>query len=221
MKTAVLFGGTGLIGKHLLNLLIKDRRYDEIKVFSRKAINIEKSWIKLHIINFEKLEQHTSLIKGDDLFCCMGTTIKKAGTKDNFAWVDYDIPVKLAEIASRNKIKGFFVVSSIKANAKSGNFYLQTKGQMEADIQEFSFKRLCIVRPSMLLGHREEKRFVEEFAKFVMQFIEPVMIGRIKKYKAIHARTVARAMIKLANLPKINKSIYESNELKRLAGVKE
>ncbi|MCF8304731.1 MAG: NAD(P)H-binding protein [Bacteroidales bacterium] len=221
MKTAVLFGGTGMIGGHLFDLLLNDKRYDEVKVFTRNPIEVEKSRIKLHIIDFDKLDQYSSLIKGDELFCSIGTTLKKAGSKENFAWVDHDLPVKLAEIASKNKIKGFYIVSSIGANPNSSSFYLRTKGQMEEDVLKHSFKRIVIVRPSMLLGKREEQRFGEELGKAVLHVIDPLMIGRLKKYKGIQAKTVARAMIKVANLQQIRKNIYESNELKRLAGVKE
>ena len=207
-KTAVLFGATGLTGTHVLQRLAGDDRYGKIIVFSRSEPGIKNDKTEIIITRLENLEKFEGRLKGDDVFCCLGTTIKKAGSKEQFRKVDLEFPEKIASIASKNKVNNFLVISSIGADPWSSNFYLRTKGEMEKSVLMFDIKNTVILRPSMLIGKRRETRYMEEAAKFIMFPMNFVLQGRLKKYRAIYAETVAKAMIELANSDKAGK-IYE------------
>lgn len=214
-KTALVFGASGLTGNFVVEHLLHDDNYDVIKVFVRKEQNVISGKIKQIIFTSENIEQISDQITGDHLFCCIGTTIKKAGSKQSFLKTDHDLVEKIAKIASDNKVKSFVVISSIGANHNSRNFYLNTKGKMEESIKTFTFDNLSIVRPSMLMGIRTEKRMMEEVGKVIAQFVAPIMVGKIKKYRPIHASTVATAMIKLASQPN-GKYLLESDQIENL-----
>ena len=154
-------------------------------------------------------------ITGDDLFCCLGTTIKKAGSKEEFERIDFHLPVEIARIASKNRVNKFIVISSIGADTKSSGFYLKTKGKMEEMVSLLPFRQVSILRPSLLLGERKEIRRGEEFAKFFTTSMQFIFKGRLRKYKPIHAETVAMAMLRLANM--VNAPVvYESDKLEEL-----
>lgn len=214
-KTALVFGASGLTGNFVVEHLLGDEQYDEIKVFVRKELKVISGKVKQVIFTPENLEQIADEVTGDHLFCCIGTTIKKAGSQQAFLKTDHDLVERIAKIASFNKVKSFVVISSIGANDKSSNFYLKTKGKMEESIQTFGFENLSIVRPSMLLGMRHEKRLGEEAGKTIAKLITPLLVGPMRKYRPIHAAIVARAMIKLANKPN-GKYLLESDQIENL-----
>lgn len=214
--TALVFGASGLTGKFLIEHLIQDPAYDCIKVFVRKEVSYKELKVRQVIFDPEQLENISEEVKGDHLFCCIGTTIRKAGSKEAFYKTDHGLVERIAKIGSSNKIRSFVVISSIGANPESRNFYLNTKGQMEESIKTFRFNSLSIVRPSMLLGIRHEKRFGEEIAKKIYKVINPLLAGTFKKYRSIHASTVAKAMIKLAKQSQ-EFTIVESDKLQQLA----
>lgn len=211
-KTAVLFGATGLTGNLVLNILVKDERYEKIRVFTRSELTVNSDKIEVIFTDLEDLNLLAENIKGHDLFCCLGTTIKKAGSKENFRKVDLEFPVKIAEIASKNEVPNFILISSIGADPKSSNFYLRTKGEAEQAIQKLGFKKLVILRPSMLLGKRKEFRLLEEAGKLAMLPLKFILKGRLRKYRAIDAERVAKAMVKFANIT-TSKKIFESHEI--------
>lgn len=211
-KTAVLFGATGLTGNLVLNILVKDERYEKIRVFTRSELTVSSNKIEVIFTDLEDLNLLAENIKGHDLFCCLGTTIKKAGSKENFRKVDLEFPVKIAEIASKNEVPNFILISSIGADPKSSNFYLRTKGEAEQAIQKLGFKKLVILRPSMLLGKRKEFRLLEEAGKLAMLPLKFILKGRLRKYRAIDAERVAKAMVKFANIT-TSKKIFESHEI--------
>jgi uncharacterized protein YbjT (DUF2867 family) len=211
-KTALVFGATGLVGNELTNLLLSNDHYDFIKIFVRKKTEIQHPKLIQVVNTLENPEEIADDIKGDDLFCCLGTTRKKAGSREAFEWVDLHLPLKIASIALKNEVRKFLVVSSIGAKPSSRNFYLRTKGFMEQGILALNFENICIVRPSILLGQRTESRLGEEVGKFLVGIFSFMFIGPLKKYKGIRAETVARAMIRLANT--VNKrAILESHKL--------
>jgi uncharacterized protein YbjT (DUF2867 family) len=211
-KTAILFGATGLTGSLVLQNLVQDERYVNIKIFSRSELIVKSDKIILFQTNLEDIEQFSDDIKGDDLFCCLGTTIKKAGSKDDFRKVDLHFPVKIAEIASKNNVPNFLMISSIGADPDSSGFYLRTKGEAEQAVREYSFNKIVILRPSMLLGKRNEFRLLEEVGKLIMLPMKYILRGRLRKYRAIDANRVAKAMIKFANVT-TTKSVFESHEI--------
>ncbi|MGE5381990.1 MAG: NAD(P)H-binding protein [Omnitrophica WOR_2 bacterium] len=213
--TAVVFGASGLTGRFVTEHLIHDNRYSKILLFVREEIPVSSKKINQVIFNPEKVDSISSELIGDHLFCCLGTTIKKAGSKKVFYSIDHDLVVKIATIAAANNFRSFVVISSIGANYKSKNFYLNTKGKMEESLKSFKFENLSVVRPSILLGLRHERRMTEEVGKVLMKVIAPLLIGKLSKYRPIHSSTVAKSMIKLANLPS-GVHIFESDQLEKL-----
>lgn len=212
MQTAIITGATGLVGSYILRQLLNDPSFSKIISISRKDPGIQHE--KLLQVNGSLddpvlLEKH---LKGDIIFCCLGTTIKKAGSQEAFENVDLNMPLLIAKIATDNAIPVFAVVSSLGANARSSNFYLRTKGKMEEGIIKLAFEKTVIVRPSMLLGKRDEFRFTEELGKVLMGLSKYILLGRLKKYRAIKAETVAKAMINLSKM-KITESIFESDQV--------
>lgn len=214
-RIAIVLGATGLVGSHLVDELLKRQEYSEIKVFVRHKIDRSHEKLVQYVVNFDNPEKIASLILGDDIYCALGTTIRKAGSQENFKKIDLDLPVKIASYSVKNGIKNFLIVSSIGANAKSRNFYLRIKGQVEKKIMQIGFEQVFIIRPSMLLGKRKEFRFGETAGKVLMKAFSFLLLGKLKKYKGIDGRTVARAMIRLA-LTCPSKVIVESDELQKL-----
>lgn len=217
-NSAIVFGASGLTGRFVTEHLINDSRYDEIKLFVRKELKIPSGKIRQILFSTDNLQEIQEQVSGDHLFCCLGTTIKKAGSKEVFFNIDHNLVEKIAKIAAANKVKSFVVVSSIGANDHSRNFYLNTKGKMEESIKTFTFQNLSIVRPSMLMGMRTERRAMENIGKLVGKIFSPLMIGGLRKYKPIHSSTVAKAMINLANRPK-GCFVVESDELEKLGRI--
>ena len=211
-KSAILFGATGLVGSCVLVQLLDDTRYNQIKIFVRKPTEIINPKLVEVVTNFNHLENYHDEITGDDLFCCLGTTIKTAGSQEAFLKIDLDLVKSLAESASENDVKKFIVVSSLGAALDSLNFYYKTKGEMEKAVSRFKFEKCVILRPSMLLGKRKEFRLAEMIGKMVMQIFS---FATPAKYKAIKAEVVARAMIKSANDETVN-GILESDVIRKL-----
>ena len=215
MKTALVFGGTGLVGKCLIQELINDDNYNKVISFSRRETGLSDIKLKEHLIDFNNLEQYQELFNGDHLFICMGTTLKKAGSVSQVRVIDYQYPIEIARTAHKNGIESISLVSSIGANTKSRSYYTKIKGEVERDIALIGFKHLIIVRPSLLLGDREEKRFGEGVAKVIMKGLNFLMVGKLKKYKGIEASVVARAMIRLVN-SNPSGQIFESDVLQEV-----
>jgi nucleoside-diphosphate-sugar epimerase len=190
-KTAIVFGPNGLIGSQLLTLLFADADYAEVKVFVRRSLGIVNSKLEEIITDFSDLDSLRKHVTGDVVFCCLGTTIKTAGSEKAFRRVDFELVRWAAVAANENGIKCFLVVSSMGANADSKNFYLRTKGEMEKAVTALNFEKCIIVRPSMLLGPRKEFRMGEKVGQFFMLAFGLFIPAR---YKAIQALTVAKAL---------------------------
>ncbi|MFA5195052.1 MAG: NAD(P)H-binding protein, partial [Bacteroidales bacterium] len=150
---ALLIGASGLTGSHCLNLLLEDNYFQEVEIWCRKPTGVKHKKLTETIINFEKLSDIN--INAQLVFCCLGTTIKKAGTKENFFKTDHDYVIDLAKNTRQKAAEKFIYISSIGANAKSSNFYLKTKGQVEKDLKTVFTEGLFILRPSMLMGKRK------------------------------------------------------------------
>ena len=212
IRKAVVLGGTGLIGGELIKLLVKNSSYSEIRILGRRDVDIASSKIRFYKVDMENLQQHESLFEVDVVFCCLGTTIKTAGTKEAFRKVDYDMVVNAAKIAEKY-IKNFILISSLGANANASNFYLKTKGEVEKMVLESNIESISILRPSILYGNRVEKRSGEKIGIAFMKFATPILQGSLKKYRGIEATTVAEAMVIYDLEEKKGKFIYESPEI--------
>jgi uncharacterized protein YbjT (DUF2867 family) len=195
-KTACIFGSTGLVGSYLLEQLIHDDTYQKIIVFNRRKTSIQNPKIEQIIDDYQNIANYSGHLVADDFFCCLGTTMKKAKTKPAFEYVDYHLPLEIGNIALANKVKNYLIVSSVGASSQSSNFYLRTKGGMEEAIFKLEIGNIFIFRPSMLLGNRNESRLLESATKPLACLLGLFMFGRFSKYKPIHGRIVAKAMVK-------------------------
>ena len=215
-RTAIVFGATGLVGKALVEELCKSEIYDLIKIFARGKTDFAgREKIKEFITDFDNLNSWSHLISGDDLFICIGTTIKKAGSVGRMEEIDRDLPINIASIASGNSVEKLAVISSVGANPDSSNNYLRIKGEMESGLMKLKFRTLIILRPSMLLGDRNERRPGEEIAKIVMKFIGALFIGKLSKYKGIEGWKVAKAMVKSIH-ENTGTEILESDKIQKI-----
>ena len=216
MKTALLFGSSGLIGGHLLNNLIQNNDYNKIKIFVRSETEIKNSKIEIIKTDFNNLKNHFEDIKGDDCFFCIGTTKKNSPDKNDYKRIERDMPVEVAKIAKANSVNSFVYVSSGFADPKNSGAYLRYKGEVEEELKKLNFTKLGIMRPSFLIGNRKEKRFGEKIGIFLFKLFSPIFLGSLKKMKPIKAENVARSMIKISN-GDFQKKIFESNEIVDLA----
>ena len=216
MKTALLFGASGLVGGQLLNQLISNNNYSKIKVFVRSVPQISNPKIEIIETDFNNLANHKEDIKGDDCFFCIGTTKQNSPDKNEYRRVELDVPKDIAQIAKSNSVNSFVFISSGYADPNSSGDYLKFKGQVEEELKRLSFPKLGIVRPSFLLGNRKEKRVGEKIGIFVFKLLSPLFIGPLKKMKPINSEIVAKAMIRSAN-EDLQKTIFESNEIAELS----
>ena len=212
MKSAILFGGTGLVGNNLLDLLIKNENYSKIKIFTRNEISYKNSKLEIYKIDFDQIKTYLKNISGNDCFFCIGTTKKNSPYKVEYKRIEHDMPIEIAKIAKSNSVNSFIYVSSGFANPKKSGDYLRFKGQVEEELKKLNFSTLGIMRPSFLLGNRKEKRIGEKIGIFLFKLLSPLFLGPLKKMKPIHSETVANAMIKVAN-ENVQQSIFESDEI--------
>lgn len=216
MKTALVFGSSGLVGSHVLDLLIKNNSYNKIKIFVRSVpsnINEKVEVIETNFINQDPIK---SYINGDDCFFCIGTTKKNSPQKLEYQRIELELPKKIAQICKSNGISSFVFVSSGFANPNHSGEYLRFKGLVEEELKSLSFENLGILRPSFLLGKRKQFRILETIGIYIFRLLSPFFIGPLKKMKPIHANTVAKAM---SNIIKKNLSqvTYESDEIVRIS----
>jgi uncharacterized protein YbjT (DUF2867 family) len=210
-RIALIAGSTGLIGNQLLNLLLDESSYSKVIALSRKPLSISHPRLENIIVQANELKNLTDL-KADDVFCCLGTTIKQARTKEAFIKVDFDYPLALANLLKSNGASQFHLVSALGANKNSNIFYNQVKGKVEEAIGEVRFESFHVFRPSLLIGPRKEPRAGEDAAKVfykIFGFLIPT------KYKGIESIKVARAMISFSKENKPGKFVHESEELQR------
>ena len=196
-QTAVIIGASGLIGSQLVEKLLQDDVFETVRVLVRRRLAFNHPKLQQEIVDFNILEDYKNKFgTGDSIFCCIGTTQKKVkGNKTAYEQIDHDIPVHAAQIGMANGFKKFLIVSSAGADGSSSNFYLRLKGKTENDIKQCAFDTICIFRPSMLLGKRNEPRPAEKMAQLFMQTLSFLFIGPFKKYHPVRASVVAKAMI--------------------------
>lgn len=216
MKTAIVIGSTGLIGSNLLKHLLESTHYSTVITFVKRDVGIKHPKLTQHIIDFDKPESYRELVVGDDFFCTIGTTIKKAGSKAAFRKVDYEYPRQFAEFALLNKVKQYLLISSLGADAKSGNFYLKTKGEIQDFLRNCDFENVSVLQPSLLLGNRTEFRFGEKIGAVFMKAFSFLLFGNLKKYKPIEGETVAKALIRIAQANNKGFKIYESDVIQEI-----
>jgi uncharacterized protein YbjT (DUF2867 family) len=214
---AVIAGASGLIGSYLLEILLKASEYDEVVILVRKATDIKDKKLTEIILDFEQLENYKDEIKGHVLFCCLGTTNNKTPDKALYRKIDHDYPVTLAKLAQANGVEQYHLVSSIGADINSSTFYTKLKGETEEDIKTVGLKTLHIYQPSFLKGDRKEFRLMEKILIGLSYIIDPLLIGSLKKYRSIPAKTVAMAMYNESMNKKEGVFIHTSDNIKLIA----
>jgi uncharacterized protein YbjT (DUF2867 family) len=208
MKTALIVGATGLIGNLLTIKLLDSKNYQKIKVLVRKSLPIQHPDLEQIVIDFDKID--TSKIVADDIFCCLGTTMAKAGSKAAFYKVDFTYPYEIAKAALANGATQFCIVTAMGADKESMFYYNRVKGEIEENLSKLLYKNLMIFRPSMLLGDRQEHRSGEKIGTFLTESLDFLIP---KKYKGVQAEKVANAMLTLVQKNLSGKHIFESNIL--------
>jgi uncharacterized protein YbjT (DUF2867 family) len=215
--TAVLLGGSGLVGGFCLRTLISDPRYQRITALSRRKLELPPdSRLVERLVNFEQITAG-DFAGAEDIFCALGTTSRKAGSQAAFRTVDLQYPLNAAKAALQAGARQFVLVSSVGANATAKNFYLRTKGEVELAISSLGFSSVHILRPSLLLGRREEFRLGERIAIAVAPLVNFAMLGSMRRYRAISAGAVGRAMVAAARSGKAGTLVYEHDEIEALA----
>jgi uncharacterized protein YbjT (DUF2867 family) len=216
-KKAVLAGASGLIGSHLLQILLEQAYYDEVVILVRKTLPLQHHKLKQLVVDLDQLLSYAEELKGDVVFSCLGSTKKKTPDLALYRKIDHDYPLLMAQIAKQNGVEQYHLVSSTGANKDSSMFYPKLKGETEADITAVGIPTLHIYRPSFLAGDRGEKRPMEKFWVVVMKLLTPLFIGGWKKYRAIKGATVAMAMYKQSLKNATGVFVYESDKIEQIS----
>ena len=210
-KTALILGASGLTGQYLLELLLNDPLYQQVTVYVRKPIHVSHPKLVQQIVDFDKLD---TAIDASDVFCCLGTTIKKAGSQEAFKQVDLIYPQKIAALQLASGSQKFLVISAVGADANSPIFYSRTKGQLEQALTTLGYPCLCIFRPSFIMGDRAERRVGEKIGIFLAKLISPLLIRPLKKYKPVSALALAKSMQDAAHHSLNGTHIISSDKIK-------
>jgi uncharacterized protein YbjT (DUF2867 family) len=194
LPTAIVLGGSGLIGGLLLRRLLDSGDYAKIVAISRQRLPLAHSRLENVVDDMANLREIIQVHAPTDVFCCLGTTMKVAGSEQKFRYVDYELPVIAAESARKSGARHFLVVSAIGANARSHFFYNRVKGELETELKRLGFPFLTIMQPSLLLGERDEQRVLEKISGQIFGFLKPVMVGGLANIAPVEAESVANKM---------------------------
>lgn len=213
MRSALVVGATGLVGSSLVKLLCESEEYAAVNVISRRPLDFTHPKLVVKLCEFDQIADK-DIEFAHEVFCCLGTTMKKAGSKQQFEKVDFEYPLTIAAIAKNRGVGHFIVISAMGANEKALAYYSQVKGKLEAELIKMDFPRLSIVRPSLITGDRQEFRLGETIGDKVLKVLNPILIGPLKKLHSIPATQIALAMKIIALNGKEQKvAIYLSDEL--------
>ena len=216
---ALVLGATGLIGRHLLRALLDSPHWQSVQVLTRRPLGFRHDKLHETVLPLEQMASRPDLFAVDDVFCCLGTTLRAAGSRSVFRQVDFDYCVQAAELARAQGADHFLVVSAVNASARSRVFYSRTKGQMEEAVEALDFRALTIMQPSLLLGDRSEFRTGERLAAAGMQLLRPVLGWTDADWLPVEAATVARAMLVAAREPVSGVRRLRYSDIQRLAGI--
>jgi len=216
-KTALLLGASGLVGGYCLRLLLEHGAYEKVVVFTRRILALTHPKLEQHVVDFDLPQTFSHLLKGDDLYCCLGTTMAKAGSKEAFFKVDYTYGYEIARTAVENGVNQFLLVSSVGASAKSIFYYSRVKGELEDAVKALPFWAVHIFQPSVLLGERNENRWGEQWAAKIGRRIDALTGGLLSKYRPVEAEVVAAAMVSVAQQFQPGVHVYPSHYLQKLS----
>jgi uncharacterized protein YbjT (DUF2867 family) len=216
-KSVLLVGATGLVGGELLSVLLNHSGYETVKVFVRKRLKFNHPKLEQIIVDFDNLHQYKEHFDVHDVYCCLGTTIKKARSQSAFRKVDYDYPVELAQLAEESAVERFLIITAMGSDKSSKVFYNRVKGEVEEKLKHSAIRAIHIFRPSLLLGERDEFRLGEKVAIILSPILSLAMVGGLRKYKPIHAKNVAKAMYLAGQSQRTGISIYSSDEIQDIS----
>lgn len=213
MRSALVVGATGLVGSNLVKLLCDSDEYVAVNVISRRPLDYFHPKLVVTLREFDQIAE-SDIEFAHEVFCCLGTTMKKAGSKEQFEKVDFEYPMTIAALAKHRGIGHFIVISAMGANEKALAYYSRVKGKLEMALTNMDFPHLSIVRPSLITGERGERRLGESLGARALDVINPLLIGPMKKVRSIPAQQIAMAMKVIALHGKKQKvTIYKSDEL--------
>lgn len=218
-KTAAILGSTGMIGSYLLDLLLTDDYFNTVRILVRRPVHKTDQKMEIKLVNYYDPESVKLALEGVDvIFSCIGTTQKNVnGDKQLYRKIDFDIPLMAARLGKETGCEKFILVSSVGADSHSSTFYLRLKGELENAIQAIGLVAVHIMQPSMLLGDRKEKRTGENILQGSLKLLSGLFFGRLRKFKAIHGKTVAAAMVNAAKKEEKEVFRYTYDEIKKLA----
>jgi len=212
-KSALLLGASGLVGEKLLDFLLDAPEYTKIVILVRKSPKIKHPKLEEYVINFDQVSDYKEYFRVQDVFCCLGTTIKKAGNQEEFKKVDLDYCLEAGRLSKEMQVQKFLIISSMGANPRSSVFYSRIKGILERELSDVGIPALHIFRPSLLLGERKEHRLGEAVSAFLARGLLFFFVGPLEKYKPIKAEKVALGMYKAARRDDSGVFTYLSNEI--------
>lgn len=216
-RTALVLGATGLVGGHCLELLLGDPAWSRVTVVARRALGRADARLREVVADFGRLDEAADAFAVDDVFCCLGTTIRQAGSQEAFRRVDHDYVVRAAELARRQGATRFLLVTALGADPGSRVFYNRVKGEAERDVTALPFEGVALLRPSLILGARADRRPAEALFQKAAPLLSPLLWGPLRRYRAIPAAAVARAMVRLAREGFGGVRVVENDEIAALA----
>ncbi len=216
-RTALVAGASGLVGSQVLRLLLEDPTYTRVTVLARRELPLSHKKLEQRIASFDRLAQITDFPRVHDVFCCLGTTMKQAGSPDAFRKVDFTYVVELARVAVRHRASQFLVVTAVGADPQSRIVYSRVKGEAEEALRRLQFESIQIFRPSLLVGARAQGRPAERVAGLLSLLVAWAFVGPLSRYRPIKAEAVARAMVRVAREAPRGTHLYESKEIRRHA----
>ncbi|KEQ29504.1 hypothetical protein N180_03855 [Pedobacter antarcticus 4BY] len=214
-KTAIIMGATGSVGTALVRLLLDDPRYSTVLVLLRREMPLSHPKLKQLLISFDKIKDYADQIKGDTVFCCIGTTAAQTPDKNEYRKIDFKYPLDLAWIAQENGATSYHLVSAMGADVTSKVFYSKTKGQLEEELKKIPYESIHIYRPSLLDAKRQQYRFAEDLLNRIMRVVNPLLVGGLKKYRSIKAECVATAMLRYSLEQKKGIFTHKSDQIQK------
>ena len=215
---AVIIGATGVVGRELVKLLLQSKKYEQISVVVRKKLSIVHPRLMQYRITMDELNTvPANIFEKAHVFCTLGTTMKQAKTKEKFKEVDFEYVLKFAQLAKQHGLSSFTLISAMGADTRSLFFYNRVKGEIEQALLELELPKLYVVRPSLIIATRQEKRWGESFAIAWSQKFRFIFKGRLKKYAPVHAKRIAEAMYKVALLAKEPYLLIQSHQIEQWA----
>lgn len=210
---AIIAGGTGLIGQHVIQILLNDADFEKVYILNRRSIGYDHPKAEEIIVDFNDLTKSLAGISPTHAFCTLGTTIKKAGSKAAFKEVDFQYPVNFAQAVKENGCQNFNIVTAMGTDSPSFIFYNQVKYEVTKVLSKMGFRTLNILQPSLLLGERSESRIGEDIAQKFFHFTQPLWRGPLKHVAGIEGKQVAKAMVLISKKDEIGTHKYPSGIL--------